>query len=72
VPPGQVPVEHDHVVVGEQRALQARGAVEGHVDGHLLLPPAHRDRLGQFLVVLDDQNPHGRTPVNLVPSLRAA
>jgi hypothetical protein len=61
VPPGQVPVEHDHVVVGEQRVLESGGPVEGHVDGQLLLPQAGRDRLGESFVVLDYQYPHRRT-----------
>ena len=61
MPPRQVPVEHDHVVIGEQRVVESGGAVEGRVDGHLFLPQADRDRFGQFLVVLDYQYPHGRT-----------
>ena len=47
---GQVPVEHDHVVVGDQRALEAGRPVEGDVHGHLLLPQPDADRLGQLPV----------------------
>jgi len=62
VPPGQVPVQHDHVVVGDQRALEALRPVVGHVHRHPLLPQPGPDRVGQLTVVLDHQHPHARPP----------
>ena len=61
VPSGQVPVEHDHVIIGHQRPLKTVRPVEGDVHGHPLLPQPGPDRLGQLAVVLDHQHPHGRT-----------
>jgi hypothetical protein len=55
---GKVAVEHDHVVVVDQRARQAGLAVEGDVDRHPRVAQAGGDRSGQLLVVLDHKHPH--------------
>ena len=54
----QVAIEHDHVVIVDQRARQARLAVQRDIDRHPRLAQAGGDRLGQFLVVLDHKHPH--------------
>ena len=55
---GQVAVEHDHVVVVDERARQASLAVERDIDRHPRVTQAGRDRFGQLLVVLDHKYPH--------------
>jgi hypothetical protein len=37
VQPGQVPVQHDHVVAGERHVVERVLPVEHHVDGHPLV-----------------------------------
>ena len=58
VHPGQVAVEHDDVVVGDGRVRERVVAVEGDVDGHPLTPQAVGNRLGEALVVFDDEHAH--------------
>ena len=59
---GQVAVEHDHVVVVDQRSLQGGVPVQGGVDRHPLQAQPGRDRLGQLAVVLCHEYPHGGSP----------
>ena len=54
----QVTIEHDHVVIVDERARQAGLAVQRDIDRHPRLAQAGGDRLGQFLVVLDHKHPH--------------
>jgi hypothetical protein len=59
---GQVPVEHDDVVVVDEGVVESRRAVERGVDRHALHPQARGDRLGEFAVVLDHKHAHKRRP----------
>ena len=54
----QVAVEHDHLVVIDERACESGGAIECDVHCHTRLPQSERDRLGHLLVVLDHEHPH--------------
>ena len=56
--PWQVAVEHDHVVVVDERARQTGRSVERDIDGHAGLAQAERDRPGHLLVVLDHEHSH--------------
>ena len=58
----EVAIEHDHVVLVDERACQACLAVQSDVDGHPRLAQAGGDRLGQLLVVLDHKHPHRSLP----------
>lgn len=58
----EVPVEHDHVVVVHSDALQGRGAVVHDVDGHGLPAQSGGHRIGEQLLVLDDEYAHGAFP----------
>ena len=55
---GQVAVEHDHVVVVDERARQAGLAVERDIDRHPRVTQPGRDRLGQLLIVFDHKHAH--------------
>lgn len=55
---GQIPVEHDHVVVADERAIEPCRAVVGDIDGHLRPAQAHADRVGQLFIVFDHQDAH--------------
>ena len=55
---GKVAVEHDHVVIVDQRARQTGLAVERDIDRHPRVAQAGGDRPGQLLVVLDHKHPH--------------
>ena len=58
----EVTVEDDHLVLVDERLLEAGLAVEGHVDGVGVVAQAAGEGLGHPLVVLDDQHPHERSP----------
>ena len=58
--PGQVAVEHHHVVSGDRRLLVPGLAVVRDVDGHPLAAQATGDGVGQRTLVLDHQHPHQR------------
>jgi hypothetical protein len=55
---GQVTVQHDHVVVGVDRAIQRRAAVIDDIDGQARVAQPLADAVGQRNVVLDDQHSH--------------
>lgn len=55
---GDVPVKHDHFVVGDRGMLKRVVAVEDDVDGHPRLPQAGRQRHRQPGVILHEQYPH--------------
>jgi hypothetical protein len=57
---GQVTVKHDDVVAVDPGAVQGGLAVERHVDGHPLAAQHVGNRLGQLLVVFDQQHSHRR------------
>jgi len=59
---GQVPVEHDHVVVDHRRSRQRVGPVVRDVDGNPLAAKHARDRLSELDVIFDYQDPHQREP----------
>ena len=67
--PGQIPVQHDHVVAVDQGALQPGVTVEGKVHRHLLTPKADANSLRELAVVLDHQHPHATT--SPLPGCRA-
>jgi hypothetical protein len=54
----EVAIEHDHVVIVDERAGQPSPAVESDIDRYPRLAQAGGDRLCQFLVVLDHKHPH--------------
>ena len=54
----KVAIEHDHLVVVQERARQAGLAVESDIDRHPRLAQAGSDGLCQLLVVLDHKHPH--------------
>ena len=56
----QVAVEDDDVVVVDADPLQRRGAVVHDVDGHGLPAQPGGHRIGEQLLVLDDEYAHGR------------
>ena len=49
----QVPVEHEHVVVGERQVRERVVPVERDVDGHALAAQPCGDRVGKLGVILD-------------------
>ena len=55
---GQVAVQHDHVVAVDGGTVQGSPAIKRHVNGHPLAAQHVSDRLGQLLVVFDQQDPH--------------
>src|SRR5487761_45730 len=58
VQPGQVSIEHGHVVVNGDRFVQAAWTIRGDIDGHALASQADGDRFRHLHVVLDNQHPH--------------
>jgi hypothetical protein len=58
VDPGQVAVEHDHVVVGGDRVIERRAAVVDDVDGQARVAQPLTDAFGQRDVILHDQHSH--------------
>ena len=58
----EVAVEHDHVVVVDPDALQGGGAVVHDVDGHGLPAQSGGHRIGEQLLVLDDEYAHVAVP----------
>ncbi len=62
VHPGQVSVEHNDVVVVDQRMFQTTCPIERNVHRHFRAAQADADRVRHLFVVFDDQHPHGRIP----------
>ena len=58
VDPGQVAVEHEHVIADDPRLCERVGAVRREVDRHPLTPQPARDRVRQTALVFGDQNSH--------------
>lgn len=54
----EVPVEHDHVVVVHSDALQGGRAVVHDVHGHGLPAQSGGHRIGEQLLVFDDEYAH--------------
>ncbi|OLB82132.1 MAG: hypothetical protein AUI14_01110 [Actinobacteria bacterium 13_2_20CM_2_71_6] len=61
---GQVPVEHHHVVPGDEGHLVPARPVVRDIDGHAFPAQPPGDRLGQIALVLHHQDPHARLPVS--------
>ena len=59
---GEVAVEDDHVVVVDADALQGGRAVVHDVDGHGLPAQSGGHRIGEQLLVLDDEYAHVACP----------
>jgi hypothetical protein len=55
----QIPIEHDDVIGVNPDPLGRGVAVIGNVDRESLAPQPLRDRVGEYVLVLDHQNPHG-------------
>ncbi len=54
----EVAIEHDHLIVVDERAREAGLAVQRDVDRHPSFAQPGGDRQRQFLVVLDHKHPH--------------
>jgi hypothetical protein len=61
--PGQVPVQHDHVIAGQGHMIQRVLPVEGHIDGHALVAQPARHRLGEPPVIFHHQHSHALSPL---------
>jgi hypothetical protein len=55
---GQVPVQHDHVVVVDHGTVEAGRAVERDVDGHPVAAQPDGDGLRHLRVVVDHEHSH--------------
>jgi hypothetical protein len=55
---GEIAIEHDHVVVDRVHARECATAVVRHVDRHILAAQPACDRIGEVLLVLDNQHAH--------------
>ena len=68
--PGQVPVQHEHVVAGERHVVERVLPVEHHVDGHALVAQPGRHRLREPFVIFNHQHSHALSqpgsPVTMV------
>ena len=69
---GQVPVEHDHVVVGERDPPERLTAVERDVDSHPFAAQHGRHGFGQAWMILDHQHPHRSLLYRTIRSLGRA
>lgn len=63
----EVPVEDDHVVVVDADALQGGRTVVHDVDGHGLPAQSGGHRIGEQLLVLDDEYAHVACPSSVHP-----
>jgi hypothetical protein len=59
----QVAVQHDHVVAVDPGAVQGGPAIPGHIGGYALAAQHLGNRLGQLLVIFDEQYPRQCLPL---------
>jgi hypothetical protein len=59
----QVAVQHDHVVAVDRGAVQGGLAIPRHIGGYALAAQHVGNRLGQLLVIFDEQYPHQCLPL---------
>ncbi len=59
----QVAVQHDHVVAVDRGAVQGGLAIPRHIGGYALAAQHAGNRLGQLLMIFDEQYPHRCLPL---------